>query len=285
MNKLTTALGIALLSTTTQAVKLDLTDEAANDPCADCDCEADDQDPCCNSGYNNVTISIDFSVEVQDPPAVEVAAAAEADPNAAPVTPPAAPEPVIATGPIALNDMTDIGNAETWSDIKTAALADADAFKASTAYTDRTARERAIIDALIAAAGQTNVIPAGTTINIMYTSQGITEASASASAAAATQVDPSLTRFLVKLGSDSTLPLGDLVDGEYQDVAWEDLDGAQFNSNEAGQVDAFKTSDKYKALSNYEKAEFDALVALTNQNGSALEASSNYDATPLFFVA
>ena len=192
MNKLSTALGLALLGTSAQAVQLGWNEPAEEADC-DCACDQEPDDPCCNSGPNNVNIAIAFSVDVEDPPA-PVAAVAPTEPATTP-TADATPLVVVSAGTIALNESTSVGSdptaapgspAQTWGEISSAALDEDNggpaAWRLTEAYTGRSPRDRAVIDALIAAAGQTGVIPAGTSVNIMYTSEGITAESTAAAA-------------------------------------------------------------------------------------------------------
>ena len=249
-----------------------------------------------------MNIAIAFSVDVEDPPA-PVAAVAPTEPATTP-TADATPLVVVSAGTIALNEPTSVGSdptaapgspAQTWGEISSAALDEDNggpaAWRLTEAYTGRSPRDRAVIDALIAAAGQTGVIPAGTSVNIMYTSEGITAESTAAAAGQATVIDPSLSKYEEKLGSDSELPLGAaLGGGGYASVAWSSIiNGSVLGSQlSEGQVAAFRLTDRYTSMSSYHKAKFERLLELqraANAAGEALGASADNDASALYFEA
>ena len=200
MNRLSTALSLALIGTTSHAVQLTWAGDAAN---SDCACAQAASDPCCNQGGNNVDIALNFDVDVKRSAATVVAAAAAApaqetatdnteDNNTTPAednTPDPTPvDPnLLTTGPISLGNDTPIGNGLVWSVVRGDALSDPDAFRLTDTYTGATAKDRAIMDALIASSNASGSIPSGTQIDISYTvADGISTESVEAATAVST---------------------------------------------------------------------------------------------------
>ena len=93
---------------------------------------------------------------------------------------------------------------------------------------------------------------------------------------------------MIKLGSDTQLPLGDAdADGNFAMVSWSSLVGDAFTPSNETQVLAFMQLDAYKGLSQYQLGQFDALLALQNAagDGATLPAAADADATEVRFFA
>ena len=282
MNKLSTALSLALISTTSNAVQLTWAGDAAN---SDCACAKVASDPCCNQGGNNVDIALDFNVDVKRSAATVVAAAAAApeqetatdnndnenednntpdedeNNNPAPVNPVVDPD-LLTTGPISLGNDTPIGNGLVWSIVRGSALSDPAAFRQSDIYTGATVRDRAIMDALIAASNASGIIPSGTSLDISYTTAGGISSSTleaamavASSSSQAVEYDESFFSYSEILGTDSTLPLGPFIDdgsNTYESRTWSEIVADGFYTvNSDGYVTGFKDYDAYASMSNY----------------------------------
>ena len=298
--KLYIAMALALIGT--QAINLNIMDENDANQMDAADAGEVEAEPAADTGAscggnksgNCVNIDLKFDVKVGD------GSADDADSDSA-----GSDAGVEIKETVALGDDTDVGNGMTWADIKAAAVVDG--YKDTEAYTGLSDKNKAIVDALIAASADGD-IPEGSSTEITYTLSA-EEVQALITPASDDNADEgegegegegnddgegegnddgegegddeedntpddgkvSVTR---ELGPNTMLPLGDKQeDGSYANLAWSDIEGQdnQFIASNASQVETYMLTPKYMAMTNFQKGEFDALVKAQ----AAAEADSN----------